>query len=562
LEGGHQLNLEGLADPLVNAQMALRLWPSDEQSLWPLRFRDLLGELYYRKQQLDSAELYFHSVLQGLATRPEDEPARFLKANNLQGLGNVALMNREYTKADSLYLLANDYYLSTNSKRAQGVLLQARATIFEKQKLLDSAATLLNHSLDLGTEIGDDYVITSALQGLGNVHMRQYRATKEQAYYDKSLAAFRRSQTFEESNPYYTNGRLARLMQSRASRDPDRVDLVDSALVFYKISLEQARERGALNYFKYQTQQLTNLCDWLLRAQDRDCAVVLGASTAEYLYQNYVGVVDTITRDLTLANTNKLTAELARQDASNRERIRNNWGVSAGAIVVLGLIFLLLWQKQKQRRLEARMEALRAQINPHFFSNSLNAIESLVNLDQRKAASKYLIHFSRLTRRVLNSSMEPNTTLKGELTTTEHFLALEQLRFKDKLYYDIEVDPDIEPERVEVPSLILQPYLENAIWHGIKPKTVPSLLQIKARKRGKQLYITIEDDGIGREAAAQQQQESVLKRKSYGMKITKERLRRFGGGKVEIEDLYDEDGKARGTRIHLELPLKTYTHKN
>ncbi|MEL7223210.1 MAG: ATP-binding protein, partial [Bacteroidota bacterium] len=139
---------------------------------------------------------------------------------------------------------------------------------------------------------------------------------------------------------------------------------------------------------------------------------------------------------------------------------------------------------------------------------------------------------------------------------TKHFLVLEQLRFKDKLHFEFDIAEDIQPRQIKVPALILQPYLENAIWHGIKPKTTPSTLLVKISKENKQLLCIIEDDGVGREAAAKQQANTLTLKKSVGMKITRERLLQFGGGKVEVVDLFDEEGKASGTRILLRIPLK------
>ena len=152
------------------------------------------------------------------------------------------------------------------------------------------------------------------------------------------------------------------------------------------------------------------------------------------------------------------------------------------SIVLVIFLLQIILQIQQQKRLQARMETLRAQINPHFMSNSLNAIESLVNQDQKQAASKYLIHFSRLTRRLLNSSRNPQTSLKEELKTLEHFLALEQLRFRDKLQYDIMVASGLNPENIEVPAMILQPYVENAIWHGLMHKEGTGNILIELKK--------------------------------------------------------------------------------
>lgn len=232
------------------------------------------------------------------------------------------------------------------------------------------------------------------------------------------------------------------------------------------------------------------------------------------------------------------------------------WLVFLGGAIIISLLVLWLGQRRENKRLVVRVEALRAQINPHFFTNSLNAIESLVNLDQRKAASKYIIHFSRLTRRVLNSTFEEKTSLAGELETIRHFLILEQLRFKDKLYFEFDIADDIDTRQVEVPSLIFQPYLENAIWHGIKPKQGPSTLKIKVYREEKELVCIIEDDGVGRDAAARQKANTLALEKSDKTGITYKRLLRFWGAKIEVVDLYDDRRRASGTKVFLRLPFK------
>lgn len=205
------------------------------------------------------------------------------------------------------------------------------------------------------------------------------------------------------------------------------------------------------------------------------------------------------------------------------------------------------------------MEALRAQINPHFMSNSLNAIENLINQDKKQEAAKYLIHFSRLSRQILQRSRSPNVSLKEELRTLKHFLELEKLRFQDKLNYEIVVDDKLNTELVEVPALLLQPYVENAIWHGIKPKAEPSHLRIELRREDKYLLGIVEDDGIGRERSRELKAQSVLQQKSMGMEITEERIQGMGkvkGTQVEVIDLRNDSGEPAGTRVQIRLPLR------
>lgn len=252
----------------------------------------------------------------------------------------------------------------------------------------------------------------------------------------------------------------------------------------------------------------------------------------------------------------QLNTQLSEQQRKVKTMGIMNLLMLGGLVIPMGLY--ILYQRRRQQQLETQLTTLRNQINPHFFSNSLNAIEGLVNLDQKRAASKYLIHFSRLTRRLLNTSLHTDANLAGELETMKHFLALEQLRFKDKLHYDIRVAKDLQPLLIEVPTLIFQPFLENAIWYGIKPKESPGFLQINVFKENEMLCCVIEDDGIGRKAAFEQQKESVMEYESAGGKITKKRLQNAGRGTVQVMDLFDEQGQASGTKVIIRLPYKTY----
>lgn len=228
-------------------------------------------------------------------------------------------------------------------------------------------------------------------------------------------------------------------------------------------------------------------------------------------------------------------------------------------LLLVALIFLLFLQRAKQRKLIAKMEALRAQTNPHFISNSLNAIESLVNHGKNEAAAKYLIHFSRLSRRILNSTRNPQTNLKEELQTLAYFLSLEQLRFGDKLQYEFEISDGIQPDLIEVPAMIFQPYIENAILHGIKPKEGSGKVDLRIERQGKYLVCNIEDNGIGREKSKQLKASSVFKYKPYDLKIAKKRVQAIGeikGSKIKIVDLHNTQGEVLGTRVIIWLPFK------
>ncbi len=215
----------------------------------------------------------------------------------------------------------------------------------------------------------------------------------------------------------------------------------------------------------------------------------------------------------------------------------------------------------KQQLSELEMKALRAQINPHFLFNCMNSINRMILNDESENASRYLTKFSKLVRSILENSETPTVSLENELAMLETYIQLEALRFKGKINYQIVLDEFIEPESTYLPSMVLQPFVENAIWHGLMHKETEDkgMITIAIREDEDRLLCTIEDNGVGREKARVLQEKSVLKSKSMGMKITEERLRLLSKEQmaqlVRITDLKDAMDFARGTRVEINIPI-------
>jgi len=211
---------------------------------------------------------------------------------------------------------------------------------------------------------------------------------------------------------------------------------------------------------------------------------------------------------------------------------------------------------------DSELQALRAQMNPHFLFNSLNSINSFIIKNNQEKASEYLSKFSKLIRQVLNNSKSSKVTLANELAALQLYIQMEALRFSNKFEYDINVDSSIEADYLEIPPLIIQPYVENSIWHGLmhKKEGVGRLL-VTIFKEENTLICTIEDNGIGRAAARNIKSKSVVKQKSYGMNITQERLN-YNNQKfkewtnIEIIDLFDERNNGTGTRVVIKIDIR------
>ena len=214
-----------------------------------------------------------------------------------------------------------------------------------------------------------------------------------------------------------------------------------------------------------------------------------------------------------------------------------------------------------QQMAQTEMKALRLQMNPHFLFNSLNSINRFVLGNQPEKASDYLTKFSRLIRRILQNSKLPTVPLADELEALRLYIDMERLRFENKFSYTMVVHESVEPAYIEVPPLVIQPYVENAIWHGLLHKEeAGGQLSITIDQNGGALHVAIEDNGVGRVAAAALRSRSATKKKSLGTQITADLLLQLEKtynvkARVQTVDLVDSRGEAAGTRVLLELPL-------
>ncbi len=241
----------------------------------------------------------------------------------------------------------------------------------------------------------------------------------------------------------------------------------------------------------------------------------------------------------------------------------------AVGLVALFILLRVKYIKKREREKteynkvlnELKLTALKAQMNPHFLFNSLGSIQNLINTDRKKEANQYLSKFARLLRMILDQSDQKDVTLMDKIALLELYLGLETLRFSNRFQYHILVPEELDQTSIRIPPMIIQPFVENAIKHGLLPKKEGAELLISFEtKPNRMLYCLIEDNGIGRvkrEALKEGSQQSDYI--SKGIQITKDRLQlvnelRDRPANFKITDLYDEDGSPRGTRVEFFIP--------
>ena len=277
--------------------------------------------------------------------------------------------------------------------------------------------------------------------------------------------------------------------------------------------------------------------------------------------------VDDIIYDYENKQKNSTIAVLRESKEMAELRLRQNqitlW-ISGIVLALMAGIFYVLYRqfqlKNEKKVITLEQDMLRSQMNPHFLFNSLNSIKLYIINNEQKNAVHYLNKFSKLVRKILEASTVKEIALAEELETAELYMNIEDIRFSNEIDFTITIDEAIDPHLIKIPSLILQPFLENALWHGLSSKEGEKKISIHISKDDSaSVVIAITDNGIGREAAEKIKENKVLKRKSVGIDITKERLANFSKEfrnhySLDMIDLFDDQWNATGTRIMLVIP--------
>jgi len=250
-----------------------------------------------------------------------------------------------------------------------------------------------------------------------------------------------------------------------------------------------------------------------------------------------------------------------------------HWFIALVALTLLTGLYLLYKQRIRvlrnrliktaeiNRRIsEIELKALRAQMNPHFIFNCIASIQNFILKNDSDSANKYLSKFSKLIRQVLTNSTQEYISMEVEIRTLELYIELERMRFQSKFNYQIIIDKELEVQDVFMPPLIIQPYVENAIWHGLMHlQNRAGMLVFKIEKEGEFLKCTIEDNGIGRKKSVEIKAQANPRHRSVGLSITRERLENINAIyqsnlTVEFKDKIGKKGEAEGTIVELFIP--------
>jgi tetratricopeptide (TPR) repeat protein len=490
----------------------------------------------------------------------------------------------DYPKSIDNYQKALLLHKENNNKFGIASVLDNIASVYMEQKEYAKANDYNLLAISIFEEINDVAALGRIYFNRGNFLQKQKDFTAALLFYQKAMVINKKLNA--KSSLAFSNGGIAELYFNLAKNEdekyiiPDsfkisRPQLIQKAHNYFSEALKLSKETGELSLMMRYTESLSETEE--LRGN---------YSGALALYKESAGYKDSIFNDenkkKVAALENKRVAELKDKEiqllnkdkalqASEIKRqtlIRN---IVIGAVALFAIITFFFIRSYNRRRktafdkqvLETEMKALRAQMNPHFIFNSLHSINKYVIENDKENASAYLSKFSKLMRLVLENSREQEVPLESDLSALELYMQLESLRFQNKFQYVIEVDPQIDRENTLIPPLLLQPFAENSILHGIQNKE-GGLIKINiSAAENNMMRCTVEDNGTGREAppAIEQEQKAGKKRKSLGMKIMEERLYIINQLKkvkaaINIFDLKDAENRPGGLRVELLLPME------
>jgi LytS/YehU family sensor histidine kinase len=246
---------------------------------------------------------------------------------------------------------------------------------------------------------------------------------------------------------------------------------------------------------------------------------------------------------------------------------------SFAAFAIAFVFFVFVWYRQHRENdfrlkealfarevAEVEMKALRAQLNPHFIFNSLNSIYNFLQQNNTDAAAKYLVKFSSLIRMILENSAHQEISLADDLKAMELYIKIEQMRMQQKFAFAINVDNALDAESILVPPMIIQPFLENSIWHGLNNKAVGGMLTLNVNQQNNMLVFLIEDNGEEQTSSSILNEVTAEKKKSMGMGITRERLDMLNKTKnkkadFKITDIRNAQNEYAGKRVEVSIEL-------
>ncbi len=471
----------------------------------------------------------------------------------LNSIGNINLSQQQYEKAIEFFKQAIKAEDEADSQLGMAINYNNIGEANEQLNRLDTALFYYRKSLDINRKIGSAYGMAICRLNIGNVFLKKGFPKNALNHYNYAHRTFLNSgDRFYIARSYINLGNAyLQLHESKTARSN------------LEQGLDIAREIGSNALIEKATRLLSEAC-----AQTGNYAKAYDLYKTAATYHDSI-INDKNSQYLTFLQTRYETEkneleikQLGQQHEIQKHKLRKRSfllygaiGFAVAAIIIIGLIAYQQKQRYLHRQSLLEQRLLRSQMNPHFIFNCLIAIQNFILKNQKEEASFFLGEFSNLTRSVLDYSRRETISLKEEAQLLKTYLKLQQMRFDFE--YTLNIAPSIIPENTNIPPMLIQPFLENSIDHGLRPADYKGKIDVDITHNNNNLIVEITDNGIGIETASKSTSQRGYS--SHSMRIFKERLvnfRRFYKNNINFEmvDLrHSENGQ--GTRVTFNIPI-------
>lgn len=479
-----------------------------------------------------------------LASRTSvDETQKSLNNNDAS-----RLRSRADTKSKTSYIQQNiDLMESSEDKAEQATAYQQMAEVNLQMNNKPEAIGNLKNALDAAK--GQPEKAVEIKREMANVYASSKEYEKAIDINEKMVAEAR-----EANDPQMEIAHLQNLSSSYF--DANAIGKgVSSLKEAYNIALKEGRTIDA-------KRSLDLLTSYYRKERDLSNAVTLYVDFMdrfESLIKSDSSLIDSKILEENLSKIEQLEKERALKDELIEKTNTFNY-VLIGSIFIV-LVFLLLIVKAlydiRRKNKKIALQSLRREMNPHFIFNSLNSVNQFIAQNNEMEANKYLSSYSKLMRNMMENSNNDFIPLSTELDQMKEYLDLEHLRFNEKFSYEIEVDDNLDADALYVPNMLIQPQLENAVWHGLRYKETKGLLSLRVYEEKNTIYIKIEDNGIGLKKSKELKTKNQKAHKSRGLNNTQERvelLNKLYNSSIVI-DISDKIGEDPGVLVTISFPI-------
>ena len=516
----------------------------------------------YRRLDLVKPALDYHTKALDIAKSIKNPSSdiKYSIAVSQNSMGNIYLVLEQYALAITQFNKSLVIEKESGNLLGLAINYQNIGFAYEAQGDLDLALKNYRRSLDYNTQINSDIGKVICYNSIGQIYIKQKKFSDAKTMIEKALKkALLLKDQFYIASSHINLG----WVQNELNLDEDAETNLKEGLEIgetynLKSSVVEAKKLLSDLYSKKGKYKLA-----LLNYQD---AITLEKTINNQRNLRYVN--DVIIQFENEAK-NKQIKELASENEVVKSKLERNkkifWYSMLGLTVIGGIIVALYRNRQLEQEkqiLTLEQDMLRSQMNPHFIFNSLNSIKLYIINNEKENAVYYLNKFSKLIRKILVASTEKEISLEDELDTMQLYMNIENIRFSNEIDFKVSVDEGINTSNIKVPTLILQPFIENALWHGLSSKKGDDKkIRLHVYKTTED-YITISvtDNGIGRKQSEKINRDKLLKRKSVGIAITRARLANFSKSytsdyTIDVKDLYDKNNDAIGTKVIVNIPV-------